>query len=59
MCGSATLAMLVSRTSMKAAMATTTAINHGLNFGFHSGTASIGKSHHPFHLEPISNDSGR
>ncbi len=36
MWGSATFAMLVSRTSMKAAMATTTAISHGLNFGFHS-----------------------
>src|SRR3984957_3729407 len=31
--GSATLAMLVSRTSMKAASATTTAISQGLNFG--------------------------
>src|SRR5580692_7583798 len=31
--GRATLAMLVSRTSMNAAMATTTAISQGLNFG--------------------------
>src|SRR5580698_6518183 len=31
--GRATLAMLVSRTSMKAASATTTAINQGLNLG--------------------------
>src|SRR5580698_1877908 len=31
--GRATLAMLVSRTSMKAASATTTAISQGLNFG--------------------------
>src|SRR5579864_732494 len=33
MYGSATLAMLVSRTSMKAASATTTAISHGLYRG--------------------------
>src|ERR1700680_326100 len=33
MYGRATLAMLVSRTSMNAAMATTTAISQGLNFG--------------------------
>src|SRR5579862_1605408 len=33
MCGNATLAMLVSSTSMNAAMATTTAISQGLNFG--------------------------
>jgi hypothetical protein len=33
MYGKATLAMLVSRTSMNAAMATTTAISQGLNFG--------------------------
>ena len=32
-CGKATLAMLVSRTSMNAASATTTAISQGLNFG--------------------------
>ena len=32
-CGNATLAMLVSSTSMNAAMATTTAISQGLNFG--------------------------
>src|SRR5579864_8340900 len=35
MYGSATLAILVSRTSMKAAMATTTAINHGFAEGRH------------------------
>src|SRR5580658_1775904 len=33
MCGSATLAMLVSSTSMKAARATTIATSQGLNFG--------------------------
>ena len=33
MCGKATLAMLVSSTSMNAAMATTIATSHGLNFG--------------------------
>ena len=33
MCGNATLAMLVSSTSMNAARATTTAISQGLNFG--------------------------
>ena len=33
-CGKATLAMLVSSTSMNAASATTTAISQGLNFGF-------------------------
>ena len=31
MCGSATLAMLVSSTSMNVAIETTTAISHGLN----------------------------
>src|SRR6202050_3747786 len=36
MCGNATLAMLVSSPSMKAAIATTTAINHGLCRGFQS-----------------------
>ena len=35
MWGRATLAMEVSRTSMKAASATVPAINHGLAFGFH------------------------
>ena len=55
MCGRATFAMLVSRTSMKAAMATTTAINHGLNFGFHSETASVGNRHSPLYRELISN----
>ena len=33
MCGNATLAMLVSRTSINAAIATTTAISQGLCFG--------------------------
>ena len=33
MCGSETLAMLVSSTSMNVAIATTTAISHGLNAG--------------------------
>ena len=42
MCGSATLAMLVSRTSMNAAMATTTAISQGLNFGFQGPGAVAG-----------------
>src|ERR1700733_11635841 len=35
MWGNATLAILVSSTSMKAAIATTTAISHGLYRGFH------------------------
>ena len=35
MYGSATFAMLVSRTSMKAAIATTTAMTQGLTRGFH------------------------
>ena len=39
MCGNATLAMLVSSTSMKAAMATTTAMSQGLNFGFQGAWA--------------------
>ena len=34
MCGSATLAMLVSSTSMKLASVTVRAISHGLNLGF-------------------------
>src|ERR1700739_4292436 len=37
MYGSATLAMLVSSTSMNAAIATTTAINHGFALGLHGG----------------------
>ena len=36
MCGKATLAMLVSSTSMNAAMATTIATSQGLNFGVQS-----------------------
>src|SRR5246127_1156703 len=47
MYGRATLAMLGSRTSMNAAMATTTAITQGLYFGFHgsvAGAASVGVS---------------
>ena len=40
-CGSATLAMLVSRTSMNAAIATTTAIAQGLNFGFQTSGSGI------------------
>src|SRR5579872_1660948 len=44
MCGRATLAMLVSSTSMKAASATTTAIAHGLYLGFQaSGTSAIAR----------------
>src|SRR5580658_9277251 len=39
MYGSATLAMLVSRTSMKAASATTTAISHGLAWGRQAASA--------------------
>src|SRR5580700_671168 len=39
MCGKATLAMLVSRTSMNAAIATTTAMSHGLNFAFQGPVA--------------------
>jgi hypothetical protein len=35
MCGSATLAIEVSRTSIKAARATVAAISQGLAFGFH------------------------
>jgi hypothetical protein len=35
MYGNATLAMLVSSTSMNAAIATTTAMSHGLNLGVH------------------------
>src|SRR5271154_6091038 len=35
MCGSATFAMEVSRTSIKAANATVAAISHGFAFGFH------------------------
>src|SRR5579863_5981242 len=42
MCGSATLAMLVSSTSMKAAKATTTAISHGLCFGRHTSGGGAG-----------------
>src|SRR5580704_11445028 len=40
-CGSATLAMLVSRTSMNAAIATTTAIAQGLYFGFQTSGSGI------------------
>src|SRR5579863_191972 len=40
MCGSATLAMLVSSTSMNAASATTTAISHGLYFGVQTSVGS-------------------
>ena len=41
-CGKATLAMLVSSTSMNAASATTTAISQGLNFGVQiSGASAI------------------
>ena len=40
-CGSATLAMLVSSTSMNAAIATTTAIAQGLNFGFQISCGSF------------------
>src|SRR5260370_2487461 len=40
-CGSATLAMLVSRTSMNAARATTMAISQGLNFGFQGPSAAV------------------
>jgi len=39
MCGSATFAILVSRTSMNAAIATTTAISQGLYRGFQSLTS--------------------
>src|SRR5580692_12920598 len=42
MCGSATLAMLVSSTSMNAARDTTTAISQGLNFGFQRASAFAG-----------------
>ena len=35
MCGRATLAMEVSRTSMKAARATVAAMSQGLTLGFH------------------------
>ena len=38
MCGNATLAMLVSSTSMNAANATTTAISQGLVFGFQTSS---------------------
>src|SRR5579864_88397 len=41
MYGSATLAMLVSRTSMKAASATTTAISHGLYRGRQTSWSSV------------------
>src|SRR5437016_6857185 len=41
MCGSATLAMLVSSTSMNAAIATTMAISQGLNVGF-QGASTMG-----------------
>src|SRR5439155_14094788 len=41
MCGSATLAMLVSSTSMNAAIATTMAISQGLNRGF-QGASTMG-----------------
>ena len=44
MCGSATLAMLVSRTSMKAASETTPAISQGLCAGFHSSSIFSGSS---------------
>ena len=40
MCGRATLAMLVSSTSMNAAIATTMAISQGLNFGV-QGTGRV------------------
>ena len=42
MWGKATLAMLVSSTSMKAAMATTTAMAQGLNFGFQGAGLAAG-----------------
>jgi hypothetical protein len=35
MCGSATFAIEVSKTSMNAAKATVAAISHGFDFGFH------------------------
>jgi hypothetical protein len=41
MCGSATLAMLVSSTSMKAASETTTAMSHGLTSALAAGTNSL------------------
>src|SRR5215471_19378926 len=41
-CGSATLAMLVSKTSMNAAMATTTAMIQGLYFGCQGSAAGAG-----------------
>src|ERR1700733_2345821 len=40
MCGSATLAMEVSRTSINAANATVAAISHGFAFGFHCSLLS-------------------
>ena len=44
MCGSATLAMLVSSTSMKVAIVTTSAMIHGLCFGVHAATGTAGDS---------------
>ena len=41
MCGSATLAMLVSSTSIKAASETTKAINQGLAFAFHAAGGAL------------------
>ena len=50
MCGSATLAMLVSSTSMNAASATTTAISQGLNFGIQISFAAdfVGLGHRSY-----------
>ena len=44
MCGKATLAISVSRTSMKAARATTIPISQGLTFGFQAARAAEGSS---------------
>ena len=44
MYGKATLAMLVSSTSMNAAIATTTPMSHGLNFGRHGTSGAVSTS---------------
>src|SRR6202171_2079688 len=49
MCGRATLAIEVSSTSMKAAIATVAAMIHGLNFGFHCcSMGAVGISYSEF-----------
>src|ERR1700739_1669092 len=46
-CGSATVAMLVSSTSINAAIATTTAIAHGLYFGFQTSGSGMANREKP------------